>query len=157
QAASADEVAQVAGRISRRLAVPAPPGLPRLRERAGAWEQQVRRDAAEFPHALSHTTVACAVAAVRELAHDQPDMLVHGDMTARNILRAARDPWLAVDPKGWAGDPAYDCGALIKSRSVALMRQGDLRTSVHRMLDVFTDAAEIDGSRARRWAQLHAV
>jgi streptomycin 6-kinase len=59
-----------------------------------------------MPHALTPKIVDAAVATVRDLAQDQPDILVHGDLNPRNILPAAREPWLAVDPKGWAGDPA---------------------------------------------------
>ncbi|PKV89527.1 aminoglycoside phosphotransferase family protein [Streptomyces sp. TLI_146] len=152
-----DEVVTVAGRLNRRLAVPAPPGLPRLREQADAWEEQLRKDAAELTHALSPHVVEAAVATVRELGRAQPDTLVHGDLHARNILRADREPWLAVDPKGYAGDPAYDGGTLLKTRAWALLAADDLRKAVHRTLDVFAEAAELDRERTRRWAQLHAV
>ncbi len=152
-----DDVATVAGRINRRLAVPAPPGLPRLHERAGAWEEQLRKDAAELAHPLSRYVVDAAVATVRELGRVQPDTLVHGDLHARNILRADREPWLAVDPKGYAGDPAYDGGTLLKSRALTLLEADNLRTAVRRTLDVFVDAAELDREGARRWAQFHAV
>ncbi|MCQ1577106.1 aminoglycoside phosphotransferase family protein [Streptomyces parvus] len=64
---------------------------------------------------------------------------------------------MAVDPKGWAGDRAYDCGTLTKSRSVVLAERGDLAKGIHRILDAFTSAAELDRERARRWAQLGAV
>ncbi|MFF2330076.1 MULTISPECIES: aminoglycoside phosphotransferase family protein [unclassified Streptomyces] len=152
-----DEVVTVAGRISRRLAIPAPPGLPRLRERADAWEEQLRKDAEELTHALPRSVVDAAVATVRELGRVQPDILVHGDLHARNILRADREPWLAVDPKGYAGDPAYDGGTLLKSRAPTLLEANDLRKAVHRALDVFAEAAEVEPERARRWAQFHAV
>ncbi|WP_285564459.1 aminoglycoside phosphotransferase family protein [Streptomyces sp. RTGN2] len=152
-----DEVVRVAGRLSHRLAVPAPPGLPRLREQAGAWEEQLRTDARELAHRLSPRAVDAAVATVRELGSTQPDVIVHGDLHARNILRADREPWLAVDPKGYAGDPAYDGGTLLKTRALALRGAGDLRTAVGRTLDIFAEAAELDRERTRRWAQLHAV
>lgn len=152
-----DEVATVAGRINRRLAVPAPPGLPRLREQAGAWEEQLRGDAEEVAHKLSRYAVDTAVATVRELGSAQPDTLIHGDLHPRNILRADREPWLAVDPKGYAGDPAYDGGALLKSRALALREAHDLRAALLRTLDVFAEAAELDRERAYRWAQFHAV
>ncbi|MFI1104013.1 aminoglycoside phosphotransferase family protein [Streptomyces melanogenes] len=152
-----DEVVTVAGRLNRRLAVPAPPGLPRLRERADAWEEQLRKDTAELTHALSPHVVGAAVDTVRELGRVQPDTLIHGDLHARNILRADREPWLAVDPKGYAGDPAYDGGTLLKSRVWALLAADDLRKAVHRTLDVFAEAAELDRERTRRWAQFHAV
>ncbi|MDX6327656.1 MAG: streptomycin 6-kinase [Streptomycetaceae bacterium] len=152
-----DEVVTVAGRINRRLAIPAPPGLPRLREQADAWEEQLRKDAGELTHTLSPYVVDAAVATVRELARVQPDTLIHGDLHARNILRADREPWLAVDPKGYGGDPAYDGGTLLKSHALTLFEADDLRKAVHRTLDVFVEAAELDRERAQRWAQLHAV
>lgn len=152
-----DEVVTIAGRINRRLAIPAPPGLPRLREQADAWEEQLRTDAEELTHALPGYVVDAAVATVRELGRVQPDILIHGDLHARNILRADREPWLAVDPKGHAGDPAYDGGTLLKSRALTLLEADDLRKAVHRTVDVFAEAAEVDRERARRWAQFHAV
>ncbi|MEW1638277.1 aminoglycoside phosphotransferase family protein [Streptomyces sp. NPDC093801] len=152
-----DEVVTVAGRLNRRLAVPAPPGLPRLRERAGAWEEGLRKDAAELPHGLPRRAVDAAVATVRELGRSQPDTLVHGDLHARNILRAGREPWLAVDPKGCAGDPAYDGGTLLKSRGLTLIEADDPSRAVHRILDVFAETAELDRERVQRWAQFHAV
>lgn len=152
-----DEVVRVAGLLSRRLAVPAPPGLPRLRDQTGAWEESLRRDAEELTHPLSRHVIDAAVATVRELGGAQPDLLIHGDLHARNILRADREPWLAVDPKGYVGDPAYDGGNLLKTRAPALLGSGDLPRAVDRALDVFTEAAELDRERTRRWAQLHAV
>ncbi|MER6524142.1 aminoglycoside phosphotransferase family protein [Streptomyces sp. NPDC001508] len=152
-----DEVVAVAGRLSRRLAVAAPPGLPRLSEQADAWEEQLSRDAAELPHELSRRARDAAVATVRELGRAQPDTLFHGDLHARNILRADREAWLAVDPKGYAGDPAYDAGILLKSRAPALLAADDLGKAVHRVLDVFAETAELDRERVRRWSQFHAV
>ncbi|MBB5938323.1 aminoglycoside phosphotransferase family protein [Streptomyces zagrosensis] len=152
-----DEVVLTAGRINRRLAVPAPPDLPRLREQANAWEQQLRKDAQELPHALSRPVVDAAVATVRELGRTQPDTLIHGDLHPGNILRADREPWLAVDPKGCAGDPAYDAGTLLKSRALTLFEADDLPKALRRALDVFTEAAELDRVRVQRWAQFHAV
>ncbi|WP_330336625.1 aminoglycoside phosphotransferase family protein [Streptomyces sp. NBC_00557] len=152
-----DELLAVAGRISRRLAVPAPPGLPRLRDRAAAWEERLRTDAATLPHRLPRHVVDAAVATVRELGHGRADTLVHGDLHARNILRADREPWLAVDPKGYAGDPAYDGGTLLKTYAAQRATAGELPKAVRRALAVFSDAAGLDRERVRRWAQLHAV
>ncbi|MFD3915409.1 aminoglycoside phosphotransferase family protein [Streptomyces sp. NPDC058603] len=152
-----DEIVTVAARISRRLAVPAPPGLPRLRERTGTWEEQLREDAEELAHTMPRHVVDAATATVRELGGTQPDVLIHGDLHARNILRADREPWLAVDPKGYAGDPAYDGGTLLKSRALALLAADDLDKAAHRVLDIFAEAAELDRARVQRWAQFHAV
>ncbi|MFJ3232519.1 aminoglycoside phosphotransferase family protein [Streptomyces sp. NPDC086787] len=152
-----DEVMRVAGRISRTLAVPAPHGLPRLRDQADGWAERLREDAGELPHGLSRYVLDATVATIDELGRVQPDTLVHGDLHARNILRADREPWLAVDPKGYAGDPAYDAGTLLKARAPALLEADDLGKAVDRALDVFAEAAELDRERVRRWAQFHAV
>ncbi|WP_062640057.1 aminoglycoside phosphotransferase family protein [Streptomyces maremycinicus] len=154
------EVAAVAGRISRRLAVPAPDGLPRLSDKAGGWRRQLLLDQAEFDQALPARTVDAALDTVRELGRGQPDLLVHGDLHAKNILRAEREPWLAVDPKGWVGDPAYDGGTLLKPlifQHVMRHGDGDLRRAAHRILDHFAEAAGLDRERTRRWAHLHLV
>ncbi|OEJ34677.1 hypothetical protein BGK67_28045 [Streptomyces subrutilus] len=63
----------------------------------------------------------------------------------------------AVDPKGCAGDPAYDGGTLLKARTPALLQSDDLGRAVYRVLDLFAEAAELDRERVRRWAQFHAV
>ncbi|KUJ68533.1 kinase [Streptomyces albus subsp. albus] len=157
EVADNDEVVAVAGRLSRRLAIPAPPDLPRLSEQAGDWEEQLRRDAGELTHALPRQVVDAAAATVRELGRAQPDSVIHGDLHAGNILRADREPWLAVDPKGYVGDPAYDGGTLLKSRALTLLEAADPSKAVHRILDVFAEAAEVDRERVHRWAQLHAV
>ncbi|MFF2613897.1 aminoglycoside phosphotransferase family protein [Kitasatospora sp. NPDC058046] len=157
EARDGDEVPTVAGRLSRRLAVPAPPGLPRLSEQAAEWEADLRTDAASLSHPLPARTVGAALATVRELARTQPDVLVHGDLHPRNILRAEREPWLAVDPKGYVGDRAYDGGTLLKVHALTLLDAQDRQRALLRALDVFAEAAELDRERLRRWTQLHAV
>ncbi|GAA4022701.1 aminoglycoside phosphotransferase family protein [Allokutzneria multivorans] len=140
-----------AGELHRRLTIPAPAGLPRLAAQADDWEASLLRDSAELPHALPARVVGAAVDTVRELGRAQPEVLVHGDFHARNVLRASREPWLAVDPKGYVGDPAYDGGTMLKTCAML----GD--ASPLRLLDIFASAAELSRTRTRRWAQLHAV
>ncbi|MER7170253.1 aminoglycoside phosphotransferase family protein [Streptomyces mesophilus] len=157
QSADPDEMVVVAGRISRRLAVPAPAGLPRQSERAGQWERRLLVDAEEFEGALPGRVVRAALATVRELGSVQPEVLIHGDLHPRNILRAEREPWLAVDPKGYVGDPAWDGGTLLKSMGLVFIAADDPGKEVRRALELFADAAELEPERVRRWAQLHAV
>lgn len=152
-----DSIVTVAGRLNRRLAVPAPPGLPRLSARAEEWERELLADAEELPHSLSRRALDAALATVRDLGSVQPETVLHGDLHAGNILGADREPWLAVDPKGYAGDPAYDGGTLLKSRALSLIEADDLPKAVHRALGVFAEAAELDRERVHRWSQFHAV
>ncbi|MCP2335705.1 aminoglycoside phosphotransferase family protein [Actinomadura rupiterrae] len=152
-----DEIIRIAGRLSRRLAIPAPPHLPRLRDHAPAWADELRKDAEQLPHTMPDRVVDAAIETAEDLGGTQPDTLVHGDLHPGNILRADREPWLAIDPKGHAGDPAYDVGALLKSRALSLLQSDDHAKAFNRALDIFADAAELDRDRVHRWAQFHAV
>ncbi|MEU4607909.1 aminoglycoside phosphotransferase family protein [Kribbella sp. NPDC023972] len=152
-----DEIAAVAGQLSRRLSIPGPAGLPRLADQADGWAEELRRGIADFPGALPVAVVDAALAVVDELGRKQPDLLVHGDFHPRNILRGEREPWLAVDPKGYVGDPAYDGATLLKPRALALIESEDLMKALRHELDVFAEAAELDRERVRRWAHFQAV
>ena len=152
-----DEVVTIAGQLNRRLAVPAPPGLPRLREQMAQWERSLQRDAAEFADALPRHVVEEAAATVRELGSDQPELVIHGDLHARNILGAQREPWLVVDPKGLVGDPAYDGGTFLKAHVFALLEEDDLERAVTRCVGMFAAAAGLERERVRRWTQFRAV
>ena len=49
------------------------------------------------------------IALFRELpATAAGQVLLCTDLHAGNVLAAAREPWLAIDPKPYVGDPAYD-------------------------------------------------
>ncbi|MFI6091728.1 aminoglycoside phosphotransferase family protein [Streptomyces sp. NPDC051218] len=164
-----DEAVAVAGRLARRLAVPAPPELPRMSSLVAEWECELRDEDRELGSPLPARVVAAAIGTVRELGQDQPDTLIHGDLHFTNVLRSQRpegcqrpegperDPWLAIDPKGYVGDPAYDSITLLRTRFEPLLTAPDPRAAALRRLAVFADAAEVDRERARRWAQARAV
>ena len=49
------------------------------------------------------------LALLSELSRDSTTpVTLATDLHAGNILRAERSPWLAIDPKPFFGDPAYD-------------------------------------------------
>lgn len=152
-----DEAVTAAGRLARRLAVPAPAGLPRMSSLVAEWECELRDEDRELGSPLPARVVAAAIGTVRELGRDQPDTLIHGDLHFTNVLRAEREPWLAIDPKGYVGDPAYDSITLLRTRFEPLLTAPDPRAAILHRLAVFADAAEVDRDRARRWAQARAV
>lgn len=153
----ADERLTIAGRLSRRLAIPAPAQLPRLRDQVDHWVQTLRDQSARLHDPLPTRVLAAAMAAVRELGADQPDVLVHGDLHYANILRAQREPWLVIDPKGYAGDPAYDTNTVIAWHYWTAFAEPDPRSALLRCIAVFAEGAEIDRDRAVRWTQARAV
>jgi streptomycin 6-kinase len=77
--------------------------------------------------------------------HAAGDVLLATDLHAGNVLAAEREPWLAIDPKPFVGDPAYDATQhLLNCR--ARLRQ-DPRGTVRR----FADLLEVDAERVRLW------
>jgi len=53
--------------------------------------------------------VALGARLLRELPSTaERKVVVHGDINPGNILRARREPWLAIDAKSMVGDPCYD-------------------------------------------------
>ena len=156
------DVVTIAGVLHRQLTIPAPDGLPRLSEQADGWAEELRKDAAELDHPLPAAVVDAALAVVDDLGRDQPEILIHGDFHPRNILSADREPWLAVDPKGHVGDPAFDAAIFLRTRAYHLFVGGGLRADeLLRQLRAesgqFAEAAGIDAERIGRWLQLIAV
>jgi len=152
-----DEATAVLGQLARRLAVPAPDGLPRLADRADEWEQTLVDDAKVSGYLLSQRAQDAALEAVRDLVREQPDTMVHGDLHFGNVVRAQREPWLVVDPKGIAGDLAFDAFRVLVGGVESLLTAGDIDGELRRRLSIFADAAEIDRRRAVRWLQLDAA
>jgi streptomycin 6-kinase len=46
------------------------------------------------------------------------DVLLATDLHAGNVLRSQRKPWLAIDPKPFIGDPAYDATQHLFNRGI---------------------------------------
>ena len=42
-------------------------------------------------------------------------IVLHGDLQHYNVVRDARRGWLAIDPKGVLGEPAYETGAMLRN------------------------------------------
>lgn len=146
------------GQLSQRLAVEAPAGLPRLSDIVADWESEIHTSAAELGHPLPTRVLDAALATLRELGPDQPETLVHGDLHDSNVLPGEREPWLAIDPKGYVGDRAYDTITVIRSlRFAPLLFAPEPEAGLLRGLDLYCEAADLDRERARRWAQLRAV
>jgi streptomycin 6-kinase len=152
-----DQATAVTGELARRLAVPAPPGLPRLADRAEEWEQSLREGSEQADHALSVRALDVAVDTIRDLARKQADTMVHGDLHFGNVVQARREPWLAVDPKGFVGDLAFDALTVLL-RSLDSLRKADgLEGELRRRLAIFADAAGVERDGVVRWAQARAA
>ncbi len=153
-----DEAVGILGQLSHRLAVDAPAGLPRLSDLVADWAGEIRTTAAELGDPLPCRVLDAAAETLRDLGSGQPETLVHGDLHDANVLAGEREPWLAIDPKGYVGDPAYDTITVLRSyRFAPLLFAADPGAGIRRGLDLYCEAAGVDRDRARRWAQVRAV
>lgn len=83
-------------------------------------------------------------------------VLLHGDLHHDNIL-AAGDAWLAIDPKGVLGEPAYEVGALLRNfwdrdTSDAVRRQMSARR-----VAILAETLGFDRRRIAGWGVAQAV
>ena len=93
----------------------------------------------------------------RLLGDAEQTVLLHGDLHHFNILAADREPWLAIDPKGIAGDPAYDAGALLRNPYPEIYHWPDLERIQSRRLDILTEELLIPRRRIQEWAYAQMV
>lgn len=84
-------------------------------------------------------------------------VLLHGDLHHKNILAARRAPWLAIDPKGVMGEPAYETGALLRNRLPDLRDASQAVRVLTRRVDLLAELLDLDRARIRNWAMTQAV
>ena len=120
-------------------------GLERLRETFGG--------SGPFPA----ERVARAEGLFRELAAGTAAVrLIHGDLNPGNILRATRAPWLAIDPKGYAGDPLWDVATFLNDPPEGLSSD-DLRRLQAWRVARLAEALGQPRAAILAWAEAHAV
>jgi streptomycin 6-kinase len=150
---SSGEAFAVAGGLLRRLAVPAPAGVPRLADVAAELAAALpeRWERAGRPMGQRLIEAACTLA--RELGPGAGERLIHTDLHDDNILAGVRDPWLAIDPKVVAGEPAFGVAPLLWRRVDTI--DGPAELASH--LRTLCAAAALDPERVRAWSLLRCL
>ena len=72
-------------------------------------------------------------------------VLLCTDLHAENVLAAAREPWLVIDPKPYVGDPTYDVLQHL------LNCDERLRTAPHQLAWRMADLLDLDRDRVLLW------
>lgn len=91
------------------------------------------------------------------LASTERPVLLHGDLHHGNVLRSDRGAWLAIDPKGLAGDAAYDCAAMLCNPHHLIPAEPDLSALLTTRATDLADALGLDRDRVLAWGFAHAV
>ncbi|MBC7274607.1 MAG: hydroxyurea phosphotransferase [Streptomyces sp.] len=133
----------IGGLLAHLTARPAPPGLRRLADLAPALLDRTPPALARVPDPAARALLTDCAAALREVATEPGDRLLHWDLHHDNVLAADRAPWLAIDPKPLSGDPGFDLFPALRDR----YDPADVRWR----FDALTDALALDRPRARAW------
>lgn len=130
--------------------------LQDLGETATRWHRQMFAKAAAMN--VPADVAGRARQWVQELAEHQPRRVLHGDFHPGNILAAHRRPWLAIDPKPWVGDPAFDLAQVLANW---IFVDSDSHPSavdaIRARAAELADRLSLDLDRILRWAVVKAI
>jgi streptomycin 6-kinase len=151
-----ERATSIAAGVMRQLWRPAPPDHPF--PEVAEWAEGMSRMRARFGGGTGPfpaRLVEEAEALFAELLASQAEpVLLHGDLHHENILSAERQPWLALDPKGVVGEPAYEVGALLRNQLWQLPQPGRVTA---RRVDQLAEELGFDRARVRGWGLAQAV
>ncbi|MBW8740952.1 MAG: hydroxyurea phosphotransferase [Streptomyces turgidiscabies] len=133
----------IADLLAHLTAVPAPPGIRRLADIAARMLNQAPQALRDIPDRETRTLLQDCAAALREVAPEPGDRLLHWDLHDENVLASTRAPWLAIDPKPLAGDPGFDLWPAINNRFDA--------ADITWRFEALTATLSLDRERARAW------
>lgn len=125
------------------------------------WAQGLRRLRDRFAGGTGPLPAPLVDAAERLftelLASMAEPVLLHGDLHHGNILAAERQAWLALDPKGVIGEPAYEVGAWLRNPRPGLLAQPYPWQVLAHRIDQFADALGCERARIVGWGLAQAV
>lgn len=84
-------------------------------------------------------------------------MLLHADLHHDNVLRGADGRWLAIDPQGVVGEPAYEVTALLRNPYPRLLTLDDPDRLVRRRVDQLAEGLAVPAERIRSWGYAQTV
>jgi streptomycin 6-kinase len=132
-------------------AVPAPPGIRRLADIAAGMIEDAPRLIPRLSDPAEQRLVRRFVAQVGEVLPESGDRLLHWDLHYLNVMAAQRRPWLVIDPKPLAGDPAFEVFPVLWNRWDDLVATGDLAQAIRDRFDLMVEVTGLDRDRALAW------
>ncbi|WP_245994449.1 aminoglycoside phosphotransferase family protein [Tengunoibacter tsumagoiensis] len=156
-----DEVAiSVAASVMRQLWRPLPAQhypFPTIGDWGKAFAR-IRKQYAGGPCPMPYEYLDRAERLYAELSASQAEpVLLHGDLHQDNILFSERELWLAIDPKGVIGEPAYDTGALLRNFWPDILSHPNQKQLLTRRIDQLSAELNIERERIANWGFAQAV
>jgi streptomycin 6-kinase len=151
-----EEATVIAASVLARLWLRPPPddhSFRLLADEAEHWTAQLRSDWEALGRPFEQGLVDAASVAARELAGSQAKLAVcHQDLQGSNVLKAQREPWLAIDPKPIVAEPAFDVASLLRDRRWSIDR-----AIIQRRLGLLAAELDLDRDRMQGWGLVHAL
>lgn len=90
------------------------------------------------------------------LASTDKTVLLHGDLHHDNLLKNDND-WLAIDPKGFIGDPIFDICAFICNPSPELIATDNFSDIINHRIKACAETLQCSEQRIRDWHYVKCV
>ena len=151
------EACEVVAGLYGRLHVAPLPQTRRLSDLCREWAD--RLPMLLDTNLVSRRFVTQAQRLLADLADDPATdaALIHSDLHYFNVLAATREPWLVIDPKPLAGDPAYEVAPLLWNRWDEVLAAGSSREALLARMYAVVDTAGLDENRVRDWIVVREV
>lgn len=156
-----DELAmQIAADVMRKIWHPLPQGhypFPTVSDWGQAFthvRQRYQGGTGPFPSAMFDK----AEKIYAELCKSMTNVvLLHGDLHQDNILAAKHETWVAVDPKGVIGEPAYEIGAILRNFWPDILTHPNPAALTKHRIDQLAEILGFDRERVYLWGFSQAV
>lgn len=154
-AGSEDQATNILCDVIAALHQPDPPdgGFPHIED----WGRDLERYRHSGDTTIPSAMVDRASNLFTDLAASQSGRrLLHGDLHHNNVLYDERRGWLAIDPKGVLGEPAYEIGAVLRNptETPALFA---IPSIIDRRVRIISERLALDSDRILAWAFAQAV
>jgi streptomycin 6-kinase len=130
----------------------APTDLLPLRER---FQVLFDTDVRQWPHTARDLYARAAGVALKLFDKPAPSIPLHGDLHHDNIMSSPRG-WLAIDPKGIVGDPAYEVANVFRNPYPAHKLVADPQR-IAALADAFAARLGFDRKRVLGYAAAHSA
>ena len=154
-----EEATMIAAQLMRDLPVPVSSDHPFLTvERWGLAFTRLRERFGGKTGPLPLRLVDKAEQLLQDLLSSSPhQMLLHGDLHHENILSHGENNWLVIDPKGVAGDPAYEAARFQHNPIPGFLSMDDPQQVAQCRVEILAAVLKVDQARLLAWAFFDTV
>jgi streptomycin 6-kinase len=149
-----DRALLAAADVLERLWIPNPGGVDTVQRETEAWATSMAGRHHLVGRPFEREIVTETTKLLRSLTSSEPEhLLLHGDLHLGNVVKAERQPWLAIAPRPLVGERAFDVTALIRDEIDSLLSEPDGgKGRIQHRFDLLSERFALDRERLRDWA-----